>query len=225
MTRPGADLGAHAGADHYSVNVGNATDGTQVWFGHSSGDLFGEPIPYPAMTDTSKLPAAPGNLRLAGHGLQHDNVPIGTGPEGRFTVEDIRSTTGHALAQDGSSSTPTTAAPEPCTPTTGSCTLPSTPVLRWTPDPRASYYMVYVASDPSFTNLLEPSNAVPATRNTMYAPALDNRAHTYPDSQAGQSYYWHIRPCRTNSTAAPTRSRRRTWRRARSRSGRPRCRD
>ena len=33
-------------------------------------------------------------------------------------------------------------------------------------------------------------------RNSMYAPALDNRAHTYPDSQAGEVYYWHVRPCR-----------------------------
>ena len=37
----------------------------------------------------------------------------------------------------------------------------------------------------------------------MYAPALDNRAHTYADNQAGQSYYWHIRPCRTQYNCGP----------------------
>ena len=37
----------------------------------------------------------------------------------------------------------------------------------------------------------------------MYAPALDNRAHTYGDNQAGQSYYWHVRPCRTALNCGP----------------------
>ncbi len=59
-------------------------------------------------------------------------------------------------------------------------------MLKWTPT-RAAFYMVYVSEDASFTNLLEPSNRVPATSNTMYAPALDNDDHTYADSQAGQA--------------------------------------
>jgi hypothetical protein len=63
--------------------------------------------------------------------------------------------------------------------------------------------MVYVSQDASFTNLLEPSNAIPATTNTMYAPALDNRDHTYADNQAGQAYYWFVRPCRTVLNCGP----------------------
>ncbi|TGN66190.1 hypothetical protein EXE59_21205 [Nocardioides eburneiflavus] len=204
MTAPSLTWSPMAGARHYAVSVGNATDGTQVWFGHGTDDLFGEPVPYPAMTDTSKRLLLPGSYDWRVTAYDANNVAIGTGPEGRFTVEEIRSTTGHALAQGGQQLDVNYAgAKNPCTPTTGSCTVPSTPVLSWTPDPRASHYMVYVASDPSFTNLLEPSNAVPATRNTMYAPALDNRAHTYPDSQAGQSFYWHIRPCRTALNCGP----------------------
>ena len=81
--------------------------------------------------------------------------------------------------------------------------MPSTPVLRWTPDPYASFYMVYVSEDASFTNLLEPSNRVPATTNTMYAPTLDNDAHTYADSQAGGAYYWYVRPCRNQFNCGP----------------------
>jgi hypothetical protein len=205
MTAPSLTWSPLPGAHYYSVSVGNATDGTQVWFGHDSDDLFGEPVPYPAMTDTSKRLLLPGTYDWRVTAYDENNVAIGSaGPEGRFTVEDIRSTTGHALAQGGQQLDANFDGPQnPCTPTTGGCTVPSTPVLSWTPDPRASYYMVYVASDPSFTNLLEPSNAVPATRNTMYVPALDNRAHTYPDSQAGQSYYWHIRPCRTALNCGP----------------------
>ncbi|MCY4727560.1 hypothetical protein NYO98_14830 [Nocardioides sp. STR2] len=204
MTAPSLTWAPLAGAHHYAVRVGNATDGSQVWFGHGSDDLFGQSVPYPAMTDTSKRLLLPGSYDWQVTAYDKDNVAIGTGTEGRFTVEEIRSTTGHALAQDGQQlDVNYSGTRNPCTPTTGSCVVPSTPVLRWAPDPRASYYMVYVASDPSFTNLLEPSNAVPATRNTMYAPALDNRAHTYPDSQAGQSYYWHIRPCRTALNCGP----------------------
>jgi hypothetical protein len=207
MTAPSLTWSPMPGAAYYKVTVGNASDGTQVWFGHSStaGDLFFQPVPYPAMTDTSPRLLLPGEYDWQVTAYEADGDPIGDpGPEGRFTVEDIRSTTGHALAQGGQQLDANyTGTKNPCTPATGNCTVPSTPVLSWTPDPRASYYMVYVASDPSFTNLLEPSNAVPATRNTMYAPALDNRAHTYPDSQAGQSFYWHVRPCRTAYNCGP----------------------
>jgi hypothetical protein len=204
MTAPSLTWSPMPGADHYSVVVGNKTDGTPVWFGHTPDDLFGQELAYPAMTDTSTRLLLPGDYEWEVTAYNADNEPMGTGAEGTFTVEDIRSATGHALAQGGQQLDANyTGAKNPCTPTTGNCTVPSTPVLSWTPDPRASYYMVYVASDPSFTNLLEPSNAVPATRNTVYAPALDNRAHTYPDSQAGQSYYWHIRPCRTRLNCGP----------------------
>lgn len=205
MTAPSLTWSPVPGASHYKVSIGNATDGTQFWFGHGNDDLFEQSVPYPAMTDTSKRLLLPGSYDWRVTAYDSDNVPIGLpGPEGRFTVEEIRSATGHALAQGGQQLDANyTGSKNPCTPTTGVCSVPSTPVLSWTPDPRASHYMVYVASDPSFTNLLEPSNTVPATRNTMYAPALDNRAHTYPDSQAGQSYYWHIRPCRTALNCGP----------------------
>ena len=204
MTAPSLTWSAMPGAHHYAVSIGNASDGTQVWFGHGADDLFGQSVPYPAVTDTSRRLLLPGTYDWRVTAYDADNLALGTGPEGRFTVEDIRSTTGHALAQGGRQlDTNFGGVKNPCTPTTVNCTVPSTPVLRWDPDPRASYYMVYVASDPSFTNLLEPSNTIPATTNTMYAPALDNRAHTYPDSQAGQSYYWHIRPCRTALNCGP----------------------
>ncbi len=206
MTAPSLTWAPMTGAHHYSVNIGNAADTNQVWFGHSAivGDLFGQAVPYPAMTDTSPRLLLPGDYDWQVTAYNASNVAIGTGPEGRFTVQPIGSSSGHAVAQGGQQLDDNyVGAQNPCTPTTGSCTTPSTPVLKWELDPRASYYMVYVASDPSFTNLLEPSNAVPATTNSMYAPALDNRASTYPDSQAGQSYYWHIRPCRTALNCGP----------------------
>jgi hypothetical protein len=204
MTVPSLTWAPHPEAHHYAVHIGNATDNEQVWFGHGSDDLFGQPVPYPSMTDTSARLLLPGDYDWRVTAFNEDDQVIDVGPEGRFTIQPIRAATGHALAQGGQQLDDNyVGVQDPCTPTTGNCTVPSTPVLKWTPDPRASYYMVYVASDPSFTNLLEPSNAVPATSSTMYAPALDNRAHTYPDSQAGQSYYWHVRPCRTALNCGP----------------------
>ena len=35
------------GAHHYSVNVGNAMDTNQVWFGNDPDALFGRAVPYP----------------------------------------------------------------------------------------------------------------------------------------------------------------------------------
>ena len=64
------------------------------------------------------------------------------------------------------------------------CTVPAHPGAQL--DPRArgtAFYMVYVSEDPSFTNLLEPTTAIPATTNTIYMPALDNRDWTYADNQ------------------------------------------
>ncbi len=76
-------------------------------------------------------------------------------------------------------------------------------MLGWDPDPGISFYMVYVSRDPLFSNLLEADTAIPATTNTMYAPTLDNRAHTYDDREAGNAYYWHVRPCRALNVCGP----------------------
>ena len=37
----------------------------------------------------------------------------------------------------------------------------------------------------------------------MYAPALDNDDQTYADNQAGQAYYWYVRPCRDALNCGP----------------------
>ncbi len=128
---------------------------------------------------------------------------LGAGPEGRFTIADVASTSQHALAIGGRQLDPNNPATKtPCNPLTGPCVVPTTPVLKWKAQPYTSYYMVYVSRDAAFTNLLEPSNAIPATTNSMYAPALDNRFWTYPDTEAGEALYWFIRPCRKVNNCA-----------------------
>ena len=49
-------------------------------------------------------------------------------------MQEIRSSTGHALAQGGQQLDDNfVGAQNPCTPTTGNCTTPSTPVLEVEP--------------------------------------------------------------------------------------------
>jgi hypothetical protein len=64
--------------------------------------------------------------------------------------------------------------------------------------------MVYVSDDPSLSNLLEPTTAIPATTNTMYMPALENRDWTYADNQTERPFYWFVRPCRAVGQCGPS---------------------
>jgi hypothetical protein len=191
----------HPDAHHYSVNVGTAADSDQIWFGSSGDSLFAKSVPYPAMTDTSLRLLLPGTYDWQVTAYDEGNRVIARGTEGRFTVEDVALTTGHEAALGGNALAPGNTV-DACTPGQV-CTVPSTPVLKWTPDPFAAFYMVYVSEDASFTNLVEPSNRVPATSSTMYVPTLDNAAHTYADSQAGGAYYWYARPCRNTLNCGP----------------------
>lgn len=192
------------GAAYYTVDVGPASDPPheQVWFGGERDNLFHSALlAFPGMTDTSQRLSQPGayDWRVIAYGPDHK--VLGTGPEARFTIEPLRGVTGHAVAVDGDH---LTGAGTPCTVTSGACVVPSTPTLSWARDPHASYYLVYVSRDRSFTNLLEPETSMSATTNTMYTPTLANRAHTYDDRLAGEAYYWHVRPCRSSGICGPS---------------------
>jgi putative cell wall-binding protein len=65
------------------------------------------------------------------------------------------------------------------------CALSGTPTLRWDPVPGATSYEVLVALDPYFTNQFR--------RYTTTYPQLTPR-ESYLDNQAGQPYYWFVRP-------------------------------
>lgn len=139
------------GAAYYTVRVGKAMDGQQTWYAAETGGLFTRPVPYPAMTDTGRQLFRPGSYDWEVTAYDSEGGELGTGSEGRFTVEPIATITGHRVAPDGREVQDGT----PCTTTSGSCTVPSTPTLAWTPDPRVSFYVVYVSRAASFTNLLE----------------------------------------------------------------------
>jgi len=82
--------------------------------------------------------------------------------------------------------------PEVCT------DLKQTPVLSWSPVPGAAYYLLYMFHDRELTNDVYPNLPYIKTFNTVWTPR-----NLLPDSQAGDAYYWFVRPCKSDGTCAP----------------------
>ncbi|MDQ3104802.1 MAG: Ig-like domain-containing protein, partial [Actinomycetota bacterium] len=76
------------------------------------------------------------------------------------------------------------------------CRVRQTPVLDWDPVVGAALYEVYVARDESLTNRVYTPPIL--TANTRWTPT-----EMLPDSQAGEAYYWAVRPCKTRTNCAP----------------------
>ena len=137
-----ADVGADAGRRTTTRSTSaTAADTDQIWFGHAATDLFGQSVPYPAMTDTSPRLLLPGDVRLAGDRLRPGQPRDRHGARGPFHRRSrSRSTTGHAVAlrRPAARRQLRRHRRTPCTPGDRRCTVPSTPVLKWTPDPRVA---------------------------------------------------------------------------------------
>lgn len=101
-------------------------------------------------------------------------APIATSAWRTFTVATIGEAT-----YDG-----------PCATAQTPCTVQDTPTLTWDPMPGAGLYLVYIAQDAGFTNVVK-------TFRTQY-PSLTPR-ESLLDNQAGNAYYWFVRPCVTES--------------------------
>jgi hypothetical protein len=74
------------------------------------------------------------------------------------------------------------------------CALHDTPTLDWEAMSNVGLYKVYIATDPNFTNILKDWT----TSFSELTPV-----ESLPDSQAGEAYYWYVRPCYTATTCAP----------------------
>jgi len=61
-----------------------------------------------------------------------------------------------------------------------------TPTFTWNSVPGAGLYILYLATDPNFTNITHEFR----TAHTQFTPA-----ESLPDSQAGQATYWYVRSC------------------------------
>jgi Big-like domain-containing protein len=140
------------------------------------------------------------NWKFAGYTSNGDNLPDGRslGSGSYFWQVEAFTAAGASL---GESPTPTFSitnfdvaaytSPEKCVPTNAVCTkLPDTPTLEWQDVPLAGGYIVYVAKDANFTNGYREYS-------TFY-PTL-TPLESYLDNQAGQAYFWFVRPCLSGS--------------------------
>jgi len=184
-----------AGAAYYQVHIGTAGG---IFFG-----TLGDKFPYPAGTDDTDDYLAPGSYEWFVTAFASNGSQLGTaGTHATFAVRDPAPVTGQRLALDGSGldSAGTSCAnrladPDPIVANRLCGGLTATPVLDWEPVPDAGYYMVYLSRDRQMTNLVTPPTI---TQNSRWTPLT-----ALPDSQAGDAYYWFIRPCKAPGVCAP----------------------
>src|SRR5665648_670591 len=69
-----------------------------------------------------------------------------------------------------------------------------TPTLDWEPVRGAGAYLVYLSTDPNFTNI---------TRTWLTQYDTLTPVESLPDSQAGQATYWFVRPCYSAAACGP----------------------
>jgi hypothetical protein len=86
-----------------------------------------------------------------------------------------------------------------------SCAITSSPTFSWNVVPGAGSYLVYVSLDANFTNVVR-TYTVSQNEFTL--------REELPDNDAGQAYFWHVRPCKASTrcnadpqgTLAPSRA-------------------
>ncbi|OGN81555.1 MAG: hypothetical protein A2X23_13030 [Chloroflexi bacterium GWC2_73_18] len=106
------------------------------------------------------------------------NAVIGLGAQQTFTILDL-----NEASYDS---------PVKCTPLQVCAKLPDTPTLSWDSVSRAGGYIVYVSLDADFTNIYRRYWTI----HTTLTPR-----ESYLDNQAGQAYYWFVRPCTQGQTS------------------------
>lgn len=88
----------------------------------------------------------------------------------------------------------TLVAPAHCPPGEPCSVHTSSPLFEWEPTVGAGGYLVYQSFDNNFTNV----NRVWRAYTNQLIPRDE-----FPDNDAGQAYYWHVRPCK-NIVGTPT---------------------
>jgi len=129
-------------------------------------------LPYSGFTAAGD-PLTPGDYSWRVKAFDGDSgTPIATSASRGFTVTTIETAT-----YDG-----------PCASPLTPCTVKDTPTLRWDPVSGAGLYDVFIAQDASFTNVVKQYR----TQYTSLTPR-----ESLLDNQAGNAYYWFVRPCIT----------------------------
>jgi hypothetical protein len=191
------------GAAYYTIKI--ALAGTGYWLTPTQSEILRTNYPYPAATDHGKGLLAPGSYDWLVTAYDKNNNTLGDGPRpGTFTIKDLELVGGQRIAITGTSldkSQACTAFLDAPSPQPTKCVgVPTTPVLDWDAVYEADSYMVYEGQDRELTNMVYTAVR---TVNTRWTPDWDDRPQALPDSQAGQAYYWFIRPCKASGICAP----------------------
>lgn len=144
----------------------------EVWYAADGGDFFAFTTtePYASFTYTG-TPLAAGTYTWFVRARDKTGKPLGDSATSSFVISTLPAMPATDYL------TPSCVAPTPCD---------DTPTLSWNPQPNAGWYIVSLAVDPHFTNVLREWG-------TAY-PWLTPR-ESLVDNQAGQSYYWFVRSC------------------------------
>ncbi len=169
----------YTGASYYEVLVGVTSgifDATPL-----SG---GTHLPYAGFTYT-QVPKAAAKYYWEVEAFDAGNNLLGTSSERSFYVGTTPSYGDWIIPWNDYLTPECQAQTDPsiarCTPLLG-----QTQEMTWTPEPNAGAYLVYVAKDVNFTNIYREYE----TGQTSLTPR-----ESWLDSQAGESYYWFVRPC------------------------------
>jgi hypothetical protein len=120
-------------------------------------------------------PLAPATYTWRVKAFDSGNALIGTPSASRsFTIDTIGTAT-----YEG-----------PCSTALTPCTVKDTPTLSWGSVDDAGLYLVYLAQDVNFSNIIK-------TYQTQYTTLTPRESLL--DNQAGNSYYWFVRPCVTET--------------------------
>ena len=178
--------------------------GAAGWYpqsGTPAGNVIQRTLVYPAVTDPSTLFSAPGTYdwRVSAY---LDGALTAVSDVNSFQIASLTVPAGtQRIALSGSDIDAGATCDAPVTTTLPACaTVPSTPVIDWDPVPGASFYVVYMAKDANFTNLVESPGSMPATSNTRWTPTFAQGKSALADSKVGESYFVHIRACASVSS-------------------------
>ncbi|MBB6626432.1 hypothetical protein H5V45_03760 [Nocardioides sp. KIGAM211] len=192
------------GATSYRLRL--KVHGADYWDPATTSRINTASYAYPSATDTGDHYLSAGSYDWQVQAYGANGALLSTGPIGTFTIAELGAVTGQRIALDGlaldSGAACNAALPATVTDDFICTGVPATPVLDWTPVAGAGFYMVYLANDRELTNRVY-GDTIHATAGSRWTPRSLMDPSQLADNQAGQSYYWIIRPCKTESVCAP----------------------
>ena len=148
---------------------------------------------YPAGEDGGTQWLTPGDYEWKVEAWSGGNLLDTSTSSRTFEIKSLDAVVGQRVAITGTSLGATPG------PTSCSISLPAqcqdlrqTPVLRWTPQPDAGAYRVFIARDKEMTNIV--AGYPQLTQTNVFTPPS-----ALIDSQAGSAFYWFVQPCKSGS--------------------------